>query len=278
MQSLLPNVDLTKYKKSVINSEDIRFITKFDNLKCMYESFQELSAEVKVAKKNEELRERKSIVKLSKEKRLSNANKMIAEAAQILRSDVPVLIFDMEAYEYKQSKITEVGFLSVKNGKIGEFQHLIIEENLNYRNKNYISDEKDNFNFGRSKVVTMKDAVKILASQIDKHDVLLGQSIQSDFNYFGKMTRGYGDIFEGKKVLDTSNMSTVISEDNSIMSIQRGLEFLEIEHKNLHNAGNDVFYTLKYAKGIIEHAEKKIFLTQKANLQQAQSSKLTKKL
>ena len=80
------------------------------------------------------------------------------------------LAFDIEAYEHDFSKALEIGYVIVRTSPAGQGnlpnpevtsrKHLIIQENLHYKNKDRVPDNRDGFRFGASETLPMADAVK----------------------------------------------------------------------------------------------------------------------
>jgi hypothetical protein len=279
IKSLLPDIDLKAYESTLVNNEDIVDVKVHENLKSVYVSMNESNGRVKKESKEE----RALRVSQGKTKRFNNSEKMIDYANEIFDDNQPILIFDIEAYERQQSKLTEIGYLIYQNGKITDIQHLIIEENIELRNKKFVKDNKDNFNYGNSKIMSLDNAISILVEQVEKHDIIMGQSLGNDINYLKKHRKKKGNkdqsLFEIKKILDTSTMSFYISKDGNPTSIERGLEMLEVETKNLHNAGNDCYYTLEFAKSMISYKKTLDLLNKKSekNIEDNKNKKIIKR-
>ena len=187
-----------------------------------------------------------------------------------MSSNEKIFIFDIEAYEFDQKKIIEIGFLSSMKGQVLELEHIIIEENIALLNGRYVENNKYNFNFGKSKTMSLNSAIEILSEKIEEHDIIMGQGISNDFRYLRNNASkelnqkyNYQKMFEKKKVIDTAKMTFCISEDANTMSIGRVLDMLNIDNSNLHNAGNDALYTLEMAKGIVSYKNTLNILNQK---------------
>ena len=85
------------------------------------------------------------------------------------RGEKKFLAFDIEVYEHDFSKALEIGYVIVRlspadgnlpNLEVTSRKHLIIEENLHYKNKDRVPDNRDGFIFGVSETLSMADAVK----------------------------------------------------------------------------------------------------------------------
>ena len=85
------------------------------------------------------------------------------------------IAFDLEVYEHDHSQVLEIGYVIVRfsptrpptDGDLPEAEvtsrkHLIIEENLHYKNKDNVPDNRDGFRFGVSETLSLEDAVERL--------------------------------------------------------------------------------------------------------------------
>jgi hypothetical protein len=82
-----------------------------------------------------------------------------------------ILVFDIEVYEHDQSKVLEIGYVIVGfqprkyNLHFLEVlcrKHLIIEENIHYKNSETCPHNRDGFVFGESEIVSLAGAVEML--------------------------------------------------------------------------------------------------------------------
>ena len=89
------------------------------------------------------------------------------------REQQDFLAFDIEAYEHNQSKILEIGYVVVRftpprsraEGNLPKAEvisrvHLIIEENLHFKNKDRVPDNRYGFRFGLSETLKLEDAIE----------------------------------------------------------------------------------------------------------------------
>ncbi len=87
------------------------------------------------------------------------------------------LAFDIEVYEHDHSEALEIGYVVVRfsparpqtegtnlpKAEVTSRTHLIIEENLHFKNKDHVPDNRDGFVvFGISETMSMADAVERL--------------------------------------------------------------------------------------------------------------------
>jgi hypothetical protein len=79
------------------------------------------------------------------------------------------LAFDTEVYEHDFSKALEIGYVIVRispaqsdlpKAEVTGRKHLIIQENLHYKNKDRVPDNRDGFRFGISETMPLADAIK----------------------------------------------------------------------------------------------------------------------
>ena len=99
------------------------------------------------------------------------------------------MAFDLEVYEHDHSEALEIGYVIVNfsptrrqregglpKAEVTSRKHLIIEENLHYKNKDNVPDNRDGFKFGVSQILSLEDAVKRL--------VMKSQNVEMFFNTF----------------------------------------------------------------------------------------------
>lgn len=175
--------------------------------------------------------EKYTILRDEKLKELSNK---IMEANTLISIDV-------EQHEHSK-KITEVG-VSIFCAKTGKFQttfHYIIKENYNKRNGTRVPDHKNNFNFGTSIHLSLRELSKVLSSHIDSDCYIIGHAFSNDVEMLKEYIR-----FKNNQVLDTQYFAKYYFSQNRLFSLKTLLENFEIEHSYLHNAGNDAYYTMK---------------------------------
>ena len=87
------------------------------------------------------------------------------------------IAFDLEVYEHDYSQVLEIGYVIVSfsptprrtdgglpKAEVTSRKHLIIEENLHYKNKDNVPDNRDGFRFGVSETLSLEDAVERLVT------------------------------------------------------------------------------------------------------------------
>ena len=105
------------------------------------------------------------------------------------QSQKSFMAFDLEVYEHDHSVLLEIGYVIVNfsptrrpreddlpKAEVTSRKHLIIKENLHYKNKDNVPDNRDGFKFGVSQILSLEDAVKRLAMK--------SQNVEMFFNTF----------------------------------------------------------------------------------------------
>lgn len=189
-------------------------------------------------------KEKTNSKKIKKQLPTGNINNLIQE-----NTSKSILSFDMEMYEKDHTKITEIGFSFLKNS-IQENRHFIISEHYDLKNGKFIADNKDNFNFGKSEILPLNEVVKIVSKKINETDFIVGNSIMDDLK---RIFPAHSLFLFSKKVINTEKIINLIDkEKKQPLSIKKSLEFFNIDYDNLHNAGNDAYYSLEVVKKTIE--------------------------
>ncbi|KAL2263226.1 hypothetical protein VTK26DRAFT_7720 [Humicola hyalothermophila] len=186
---------------------------------------------------------------------------------------------DIEAYEFNQNIITEVGIavldtartVGIAPGKGGEgwfsliqARHIRVKENLWALNKKYVHGCPDNFDFGMSEIIKNKDVVPNIIQVIDKAAstgstgkapehrpvVLVFHESFSDIKFLETLGYSVYDAGNVLEVVDTKEMHQYVTRSNNSASLASVLSALGIPHQHLHNAGNDAVYTLRAMIGL----------------------------
>jgi hypothetical protein len=194
------------------------------------------------------------------------------ERLQRLKAAEPVFVcIDLEAYEFAQEKITEVG-VSILDSRhvIGTdpgpdgmewlskitTRHLIIEEHKRLINKRFVHGCPDKFNFGKSEIVPLSRVHATLTHLFDNPSpgsvltsdrgprklILVGHGLSNDTAYLNKLKfdpHAKGNIIQD---VDTQRFAGTKKQTVSLSRLMAGLG---VNPENLHNAGNDAAYTLQ---------------------------------
>ena len=184
-----------------------------------------------------------------------------------LESSVVFVSVDVEAFEFNHSLITEIGvstlatkdLLRIQPG-IGGYNwvekirshHFRIREHSHLVNKAYVEGCPENFDFGESEWVSIKNVSAVLeeyahpsrlsySGEICKA-VLVGHDVSADMKYLNNLGLDVFEMFSD--CIDTSNLYKASNRDNRQCSLSTLLLRYGIVAKNLHNAGNDARFTL----------------------------------
>jgi hypothetical protein len=153
--------------------------------------------------------------------------------------------------EFNKDIVTEVGISYYKDDKL-------IAENYLIKEHHDVSNNK-RFNFGRRSTVSEKAAVLMLRGAFEAYDCLVFHDHKGDSALIGEMFNKHGVTIPNKRfdVIDTLKVSEYIDGKDNIInynghSLKKLLQAHNIQFSNLHNAGNDAYYTLKYAEAVSE--------------------------
>ncbi|KAH6998759.1 hypothetical protein BKA56DRAFT_665310 [Ilyonectria sp. MPI-CAGE-AT-0026] len=184
---------------------------------------------------------------------------------------VVFICVDVEAIERPPNPISEIGFAiidtndirNVAPGPCGQnwwtlidCHHLRVWEYAGLRNQQYVQGCPDSFDFGSStfprKADVRKEIMAILAPYLDasRNIVIVGHDIRQDLRWIS--TLGV-DLLTLKKVVgqvDTQDMYQAWRNETNGRGLGKVLSDLGIPSKNLHNAGNDAYYTVCVMFGI----------------------------
>jgi len=157
---------------------------------------------------------------------------------------------DIECYELDHNCTTEVGvsILSIPENTI-ETRHFLVKEYAHLRNGRFVPEMSENFDFGKSEWVTLKECGRIISDILHptkpdrnkgnhEQDVQLyfiGHDPMADMRYLEKNLRC--PMPKGVCVFDTRLMFSAFSGDSVLRKLAACLDELGIEYWNLHNAG-----------------------------------------
>ncbi|KAI4752821.1 hypothetical protein E4T52_14983 [Aureobasidium sp. EXF-3400] len=204
-------------------------------------------------------------------------------------SDVIYIAVDVESYERNHNMITEIGFATldtrdlkdIPHGETGKDWHKLIRarhfrvnEYKHYTNSEFVRGCPDQFEFGESEFVDLKDVPHMIAScfkypysakdtesnienEEKRNIIFLGHDTKQDIAYLRKL--GYDPSnLANIDFQDTVAMWRAVTGEKSARSLAHILYQLELDSWNTHNAGNDAVYTVHAMIGIcIEDLKKK---------------------
>ncbi|KAK3692528.1 hypothetical protein B0T22DRAFT_435798 [Podospora appendiculata] len=177
---------------------------------------------------------------------------------------------DIEAYEFNQNIITEIGIAVLDTAQLAKVapgdggkgwfpviaaRHIRIKENSWAHNSVHVHGCADHFDFGTSEFIPQAKIRSVLGRIIDgvahadagkkRHVVLVFHDQGQDIKYLNAL--GY-DIEKAENVVeivDTREMHQYIVRGDNPTSLGSVLVLLDIPCRYLHNAGNDAVYTMQ---------------------------------
>ena len=156
-----------------------------------------------------------------------------------------VIALDLEAWEFDNARITELGFTVYEpaSNKLTPY-HYIIQENAHHKNGSLVPDHRDRFITGNSIHSSLLDAFNVLSGLMSQGYVaLVGHGIQSDLNMI--LDSGLPKLPSERVVqIDTQMLFLQIDRAADQSRLEDVLKHFKIPHRFLHNAGNDAFYTM----------------------------------
>ncbi|KAI4743498.1 hypothetical protein E4T50_06097 [Aureobasidium sp. EXF-12298] len=194
------------------------------------------------------------------------------ERLQRLKAAEPVFVcIDLEAYEFAQEKITEVGVsvldsrhvVGIDPGPDGSkwlskitTRHLITREYKHLVNKRFVHGCPDKFNFGKSEIVFLNrihttltqlfanpSPGSVLATDKGPRKlILVGHGLSNDTAYLSKLK--FDPHAKGNIIQDVDTQRFVGTKKQTV-GLSRLMTGLGVSPENLHNAGNDAAYTLQ---------------------------------
>ncbi|KAI5465547.1 hypothetical protein BGZ63DRAFT_437148 [Mariannaea sp. PMI_226] len=199
--------------------------------------------------------------------------------------DMIFVCVDVEAIERPPNPVSEIGFaildtkdvLHTRPGLCGEnwrtvikCHHLRVWEYSGLRNSRFVQGCPDAFDFGTSefprKSHVREEIMKILTPYIDtdRPIILVGHDIQCDITWVSTFGIDLLSLRNFSGLLDTKDMFQGWRNEKNPRGLGRVLEDLDIPSKNLHNAGNDAYYTVCAMLGIAFEEVRKSEDTDKA--------------
>ncbi|KAK4175229.1 putative exonuclease [Triangularia setosa] len=175
---------------------------------------------------------------------------------------------DLEAWEQNQDIITEVGIGILDTPDLNDMvpgengqswfdaikaRHIRVKENDWAKNRRYVKSCPDSFDFGHSEFIYGKDVPELMRCIINDSPhpvVLVFHESSADIKFLQAIKY---NIYEAKNVLeivDTKHLYQYAVRSGLQPSVSTVCKHLEIQTRNLHNAGNDAVYTLQAMVGL----------------------------
>lgn len=190
-------------------------------------------------------------------------------------NSITFVCIDMEAYEFNQNRITEIGISTLDTQDVNcmapnpqvkgweqylQTRHIRIEECKHLVNSRHIQGCPDYFDFGESEWLSQHNIIGFLTAVFREAQqfrdgktilpVLVGHNIESDIQYM--MKSGFDVLTHVSDCIDTQDLRKVVRRDNRSRSLGALLVDYHIKADHLHNAGNDAHYTLRLLLAICE--------------------------
>jgi DNA polymerase III epsilon subunit-like protein len=181
----------------------------------------------------------------------------LALARSTAVEDTVFLSIDVEKNE-RGPEILEVGlaFLTASNSWFFPeitCKHLILEDHDHIRNHRAGYDNKDNFDFGVSEKVnqhTLPSKVHGIVEELRSSGgpvILIGHTVHNDISWLSN-----AGVTLDAPVCDIGKAFQAQQESVQQIGLRNMMDALGIEHRNLHNGGNDAFYTMKVFLEMVE--------------------------
>lgn len=173
-------------------------------------------------------------------KKYQGASRVLQQVKDII-GVAKLLCIDIEAFEFNQKEILEIGLTTYHRGDINT-THLVIEDYLRHHNGRHVADNRDHFLFGESRICSLDTALFITIQLINEADYLVGHSFLQDQEYL----RPYIPTIMDADVFDTAGVSKcIIPSTNRTVGLKELMDICGIEYSRLHNGGNDAHFTMQ---------------------------------
>ncbi|KAJ4229892.1 hypothetical protein NW759_003258 [Fusarium solani] len=185
--------------------------------------------------------------------------------------DVVFICVDVEAIERPPNPVSEIGFAildtrdiqGIAPGECGrgwwpkiKCHHLRVKEYAGLRNYRYVKGCPNAFNFGKSTFPTKaktKDAILAILDPYlkgSRNIAIVGHDINQDIKYLKSLGIDIEAVTNAYPPVDTKDIHQSWTNSNNGRGLSSVLLELGIASQNLHNAGNDAYYTLCAMIGI----------------------------
>lgn len=171
----------------------------------------------------------------------SKVESMLNEDISILKNANTICSFDMEFSDRDGKTITEIAFSihSKINGKTFS-EHLIIEEQLGqYTRRNTPVEHSEMYAYGQSKVISLKEGVKMLNRAIKSADASILYIPHHKQKHFEE--HGFDDI----EFSSLQDMLKLQKRQSNALSLSQAVDFFCQVEQPTNNAGNDAVATLE---------------------------------
>jgi len=128
-------------------------------------------------------------------------------------------------------------------------RHFILQENQDKRNGKLCPDNRDNFAFGKSEVLTKDQVIQILKDTVNDNAVMwVFHNADAEKKYLSKL-----GIPVTLTVIDTQCISYLIPGRSGLkIGLEPLLVVLDLPTSHMHNAGNDAHCTMQAFLALVE--------------------------
>ncbi|KAK9468134.1 hypothetical protein V1512DRAFT_258811 [Lipomyces arxii] len=183
--------------------------------------------------------------------------KVVADARRRLEEQNDAFVsVDIEAYELDNSLVTEIGIaiLDLQKPNRTKFDafHWRVKERIHLKNGRYVSDASEKFEFGKSRILPLdqcRSDIQELLEMYQGRYAFVGHDPSNDIRYLQKINV---KIPEDTPVFDTSEIWKLRVGEGKSSSLSTILDEFDISAWNLHNAGNDAYYTLQALLALVK--------------------------
>lgn len=212
---------------------------KLDEYKTLSLEDKELVAELSPYYKRVKRASRKYDSLVRWNKKVADAKNKLTKLHDKIKNSTKLFAMDLEMFEHT-GDLTEVGVSIWENEELTNY-HFVVKETYNLRNGRNVPDHKDDFLFGESELLPLKDIESKVYNLVQNTDYLVGHAFGNDQHFLTQS--GY---FGKTQVLDTQTYAPFYLLENDRHSLKRVvLGTLNEEPRCLHNGGNDAYYTMR---------------------------------
>ncbi|KAK9236644.1 ribonuclease H-like domain-containing protein [Lipomyces kononenkoae] len=158
---------------------------------------------------------------------------------------------DIEVYELNHNCVTEIGVavLDLRKGNTKDVKpvgrHLRVKEYMHLKNGKFVEDASEKFEFGTSEILTLKQSaeeVKKIFEEYKDRAIFVGHDGANDVRYLRQLGV---ELPEELPMVDTLTLWKINHGEDEQSTLGRLLMEYDIRSWNLHNAGNDAYYTVQ---------------------------------
>ncbi|KAK9332968.1 hypothetical protein V1520DRAFT_352370 [Lipomyces starkeyi] len=199
---------------------------------------------------------KKEIEAAKKAEKRESARERALEMERLVKQSIEdqnmvFIAVDIEVYELNHKCVTEIGvaILDLRKGNTKDAKpvgrHLRVKEYMHLKNGKFVEDASEKFEFGKSEILTLKECanqVKTVFEEIGDKAIFVGHDGANDVRYLRQIG---ADLPEDLLMADTLTLWKVGHGEDGPSTLGRLLIEYDISSWNLHNAGNDAYYTVQ---------------------------------